>query len=233
MNDWISREKKDWFVAVLLMGAVLLLGAFFWRSGEPTRPDVGVSSSVKEKGQRTSHVQIAPGSDVADRDTATRPNDGAVSANGVSAFPSTPDNSTAEGKSRRRAGLSSSGDAPELTYVPASEPAPHNTESDGFQLAAGATNPDVVALAGTVRDYRSALGQNPVGNNAEITRALSGENARHAQFLPPDAVKNDAGELLDRWGHPYFFHAISRTEMEVHSAGPDGVMWSADDQVFR
>jgi hypothetical protein len=83
--------------------------------------------------------------------------------------------------------------------------------------------------------YASALGGNPVGNNAEITAALKGENPKQANFLKEEEGQrvNEKGELIDSWGTPYFFHALSGTEMEIHSAGPDGVMWTADDLVIK
>jgi len=44
---------------------------------------------------------------------------------------------------------------------------------------------------------------------------------------------NDQGEMIDPWGTPYFFHQISGTQMEIHSAGPDHVMWTSDDLVAQ
>ena len=41
------------------------------------------------------------------------------------------------------------------------------------------------------------------------------------------------GELVDAWGTPYFFHQISGSEMEIHSAGPDKIMWTSDDLVVK
>jgi hypothetical protein len=85
-----------------------------------------------------------------------------------------------------------------------------------------------------VRDYRSVAGENPVGTNAEIMKALMGENKKGARFGPPEGQQlNGDGELVDRWGTPYFFHQLSKTEMEIRSAGPDRVMWTGDDQVTK
>jgi hypothetical protein len=39
--------------------------------------------------------------------------------------------------------------------------------------------------------------------------------------------------MIDRWGTPYFFHQISATSMEIHSAGPDRKMGTEDDIVHR
>ena len=44
---------------------------------------------------------------------------------------------------------------------------------------------------------------------------------------------NADGELVDPWGTPYFFHQLSGTEMEIHSAGPDKKMWTDDDLVAK
>ena len=81
-----------------------------------------------------------------------------------------------------------------------------------------------------LRDYRSALGENPVGTNAEITSSLLGNNRKQAKVpLPDGATLNGLGELCDPWGTPYFFHQQSATRMEIRSAGPDHKMWTADD----
>jgi hypothetical protein len=71
---------------------------------------------------------------------------------------------------------------------------------------------------------------NPVGNNAEITAALTGRNRLRLALIPPDhPVINAKGELCDRWGTPFFFHAESAAKMEIRSAGPDKKMWTSDD----
>jgi len=85
------------------------------------------------------------------------------------------------------------------------------------------------------RQYSSRYGGNPVGTNPEITAALNGKNPRQVVFLnPEDGMRiNDRGELIDNWGTPFFFHQLSATEMEIHSAGPDRKMWTPDDLVIR
>ena len=82
-----------------------------------------------------------------------------------------------------------------------------------------------------IRDYRAVLGENPIGTNAEIMRAINGDNAKQAKIGPPAGQGLNAnGELIDPWGTPFFFHQISRTEMEIRSAGPDRVMGTPDDR---
>ena len=84
------------------------------------------------------------------------------------------------------------------------------------------------------RDFRTRLGENPVGSNAEIMRAVMGDNSARARLGPPEGQGlNAQGELVDRWGTPYFFHQMSKTSMEVRSAGPDRVMWTVDDLIGK
>jgi len=83
--------------------------------------------------------------------------------------------------------------------------------------------------------YASMFGGNPVGTNPEITAALHGDNPKGANFIDPEEGMriNANGELVDPWGTPYFFHQLSGTDMEIHSAGPDRIMWTADDIVIK
>ena len=85
-----------------------------------------------------------------------------------------------------------------------------------------------------VASYHTLMGQNPVGTNAEIMKALMGGNPHQAMLGPPPGQSLNAnGELLDPWGTPYFFHQLSGDDMEIHSAGPDRRMGTADDLIFR
>ena len=93
---------------------------------------------------------------------------------------------------------------------------------------------DIENIQFLLRDYRTRLGDNPTGTNAEIMKELMGGNRVQVKLGPPEGQKlNDEGELLDRWGAPYFFHQLSRNEMEIRSAGPDRAMWTADDVVMK
>ena len=85
-----------------------------------------------------------------------------------------------------------------------------------------------------LRDYHTLMGENPIGTNAEIMKALMGANPKQATLGPPEGIPlNSKGELVDQWGTPYFFHQLSRNLTEVRSAGPDKVMWTADDMIIR
>lgn len=74
---------------------------------------------------------------------------------------------------------------------------------------------------------------NPVGENVEITAALTGENPAKFVFISPrHPAINARGELCDRWGTPFRFHQISGTQMEIRSAGPDRKFATPDDAFF-
>jgi hypothetical protein len=90
-------------------------------------------------------------------------------------------------------------------------------------------------MRAVLRQYNQRFGSNPVGTNPEITAALNGANPHQVVFInAEDGLRiNEHGQLVDNWGTPFFFHQISGTEMEIHSAGPDRKMWTDDDLVIR
>jgi hypothetical protein len=100
--------------------------------------------------------------------------------------------------------------------------------------AAANGNPDVAAnmakIALMFRNFRTIEGENPIGTNAEIMKSIMGENSRGARLGPPEGMTvNGNGELVDPWGTPFFFHALTKDVMEIRSAGPDKRMWNEDD----
>lgn len=85
-----------------------------------------------------------------------------------------------------------------------------------------------------LRDFRTVMGENPVGSNAEIMKAVMGGNPKQARLGPPLGQNlNGDGELVDRWGTAYFFHQMSGTEMEIRSAGADRKLFTSDDVISR
>ena len=110
-------------------------------------------------------------------------------------------------------------------------PAPETAESSASVAPVTALE----NMRAVFRQYTLRFGGNPVGDNSEITAVLNGRNPRQAVFLNPDDGMrlNERGELVDSWGTPYFFHQLSRTEMEIHSAGPDRKLWTSDDLVMK
>ncbi len=100
---------------------------------------------------------------------------------------------------------------------------------------AGTVAADLRLVSSVLETFRTNFPRegNPVGTNAEITAILTGANRLRLAFLHPrHPALNAAGELCDRWGTPFFFHAESATRMEIRSAGPDRKMWTADDETF-
>lgn len=70
----------------------------------------------------------------------------------------------------------------------------------------------------------------PTGSNRELVAALVGENPHRIRFIDPASpFINGDGELLDRWQVPLFFHFVEANDVGVRSAGPDRVLWTADD----
>jgi hypothetical protein len=81
----------------------------------------------------------------------------------------------------------------------------------------------------SLRDYRTIMGENPIGTNSEIVQALNGGNPKKARLLQEGLTQNGNGELVDRWGTPYFFHQLSKDQTQIRSGGPDRTMWTDDD----
>lgn len=81
--------------------------------------------------------------------------------------------------------------------------------------------------------YRMAFAENPVAaDNQSVMAALMGDNPRSLVFFPADHPSlNGEGELVDRWGTPYYFHALSGTRMEIVSPGPDRKLGNDDDLI--
>jgi len=116
---------------------------------------------------------------------------------------------------------------PLVVSYPPSTPLPRQAANADAEVAA-----DFDKISLMLRNYRSLTGENPVGTNAEIMKAIMGGNPKGAQLGPPEGQHlNENGELIDRWGTPYFFHQLSKDLMEIHSAGPDRRMGNEDDIV--
>jgi hypothetical protein len=88
----------------------------------------------------------------------------------------------------------------------------------------------IYAVEQLFADYRYAYKENPVGSeNAEITEQLLGKNPKRIVFIDPRCAALRGNQLVDQWGSPFFFHAVSGQQMQVRSAGPDRQLWTADD----
>lgn len=72
----------------------------------------------------------------------------------------------------------------------------------------------------------------PLGDNRDLVRALTGHNRRGLVLVPTNDTSLRDGQLVDRWGTPYWFHARSADAIDVVSAGPDRKLFTADDLAF-
>lgn len=94
------------------------------------------------------------------------------------------------------------------------------------------TEDDIDVLGSLIDQYRRIFGANPVvGDNRDLVHALTGNNPHQLQLIDPanPAISAD-GEIVDRWGTPFRFHAVdSRRPMEIFSAGPDSKFGTTDD----
>ncbi|MBL9118081.1 MAG: hypothetical protein JNJ83_23940 [Verrucomicrobiaceae bacterium] len=85
-----------------------------------------------------------------------------------------------------------------------------------------------------VEVLRRATGANPIGDNADITYALTGGGEpNRPRVFPPAHKAVKGGQLVDRWGTPFWFHPNSGTQMEIRSAGPDKEMFTVDDVILN
>lgn len=107
---------------------------------------------------------------------------------------------------------------------------PIAAEAVRLNVPDGNCRTDLDFLNLVISQYGRYLDGNPVGSNAEISAALRGDNPKGIALLPSEGKFMDSsGQLVDRWGTPYFFHAIARQRMDIVSAGPDREFWTNDD----
>ena len=111
-----------------------------------------------------------------------------------------------------------------------------NEFNDSIAIAASLNQPqpalqDLAAVEKIFHKYQWAFGSVPVGSeNREFILPLLGQNPKALIFINHDHPKiSTTGELLDRWGTPYFLHPVSSKLIEVRSAGPDEKLWTDDD----
>lgn len=117
------------------------------------------------------------------------------------------------------------------------EPQPETagTLAAGLNVPEGTIERDLEIVDSVLEAFRTNFpgGGNPVGENNEITAALTGRNPLGLQLIPrAHPAINHRGELVDRWGTPFFFHQLGGDAMEIRSAGPDRVMHTGDDVVL-
>jgi hypothetical protein len=70
-----------------------------------------------------------------------------------------------------------------------------------------------------------------IGDNADITAALTGTQyaGQKGHVFPRQHNALRGGQLVDRWGTPFWFHNNGPTRLEIRSAGPDKHLFTPDD----
>ena len=205
---------------VLAVAVVIAVAVFFAR-----RPDISQEALPPQAAGETVSGDDAPPSPIemgAGRETSARPGS-TVPSSGKPPVSETAPGDTAE---------------PEANPFPANKPVVVGSRTFVPKVPPPTPEPqsaielDKVRLM--LRDYRTLYHENPVGTNAEIMKAVMGGNPKQAQLGPPEGQSMSAdGQLVDRWGTPYFFHQLSSDLMEIRSAGPDKTLWTSDDIVTK
>lgn len=204
-NDQGSNRLKLAIAVAVLIGAVILLVAVEWGAkpvGTDPPPPAQTGSS-----------------------TTTPPSPSAASPSQEVAPPAAAPVVVEPGPTPARA----------FFATPHAPPPPEERSAlaDELHAPAGSGRRDLEIVASLFSTYTDHFRELPVGNNAEITASLAGDNTRGLAVIPADhpAINAD-GELLDRWGTPYFFHQIGGGLLQIRSAGPDRRMHTGDDLVL-
>lgn len=118
--------------------------------------------------------------------------------------------------------------------LPARTATPESPLSAWERLLAedGSPSEDAAALQDILTNYlqsTSPATRAPLGPNEEFARALTDPESMGDSAIPPDHPALRDGQLIDRWGTPWFFHQESSAAVSIRSAGPDGKLFTQDD----
>jgi hypothetical protein len=95
-------------------------------------------------------------------------------------------------------------------------------------------NEDVENLFVGLQKFKETVGAYPVGGNADIAKAMKGNNAKNVIILVGRKNElNEKGEIVDPWGTPLRIY-FSDNGVLIRSAGPnrrfdDSTVMEADD----
>jgi len=95
-------------------------------------------------------------------------------------------------------------------------------------------NEDVENLFIGLQKFKEVVGAYPLGSNAEVARALKGNNNKNVIILVGRKNElNEKGEIVDPWGTPLRIY-FSDNGVLIRSAGPnrrfdDSTVMEADD----
>lgn len=77
--------------------------------------------------------------------------------------------------------------------------------------------------------YRKTMSHMSIGSNEDFTAILTGGNPQDGVLFPADSPMIINGQIVDRWGSPYWIHPNSGARVEIRSAGPDKSLFTTDD----
>ncbi|MGN6555043.1 MAG: hypothetical protein ACTHLW_15150 [Verrucomicrobiota bacterium] len=95
-------------------------------------------------------------------------------------------------------------------------------------------NEDIENLFTSLQKYKERVGSYPVGGNAEVAKALQGNNPKNVIVIVGRKTDlNEKGEFIDPWGTALRFY-FSDVGVLIRSAGPnrrfdDSTVMEADD----
>ena len=95
-------------------------------------------------------------------------------------------------------------------------------------------NDDIENLFASLQKYKERVGSYPVGSNAQIAKALNGENTKNVIIMVGRKTElNEKGEFVDPWGTPLRIY-FSDSGVLIRSAGKnrrfdDSTVMEADD----
>ena len=87
-------------------------------------------------------------------------------------------------------------------------------------------------LQDLISQHHRALGDGSMGDNGDVVNALVGTEGP-GTWLPRSSPRLREGQLMDRWGSPYWFHPNAANQMEIRSAGPDRNLFTGDDIILN
>lgn len=81
---------------------------------------------------------------------------------------------------------------------------------------------DLESLFDGLQTYKENVGTYPTGGNADVARALTGQNSKRVIIRVGRKLdQNNKGEFVDPWGTPLRFY-FSDNSVLIRSAGPNG-----------
>jgi hypothetical protein len=89
------------------------------------------------------------------------------------------------------------------------------------------------ALANAIDQYAIVFQKYPAGDNAALTKNLTGDNPQQLTLLTlARSSTNQDGQLVDIWSTPYKFAFFSTNRFTITSAGDNRAFGDTNDIVF-